>query len=235
MKPAPVTFISVQGTYNKIELALFCNDHCLDHVVQIDVKASSHLIPLLQNMLEKHSLTLSNLSFIAVDHGPGAFTSLRVTLSTVNGIAFAAGIPVVGVSGLHALLYQAQQNIVTESSKKRCFIVLLNAFNADVYYLIAPEGATPWIGCKNSDVLLDELVNLKSTYDFVWIGNGVRLSVTQTDVRFDITSQHIVFTACDVACATAIGHLAYQRWQQEGGSAQVEPYYLKTQLFAVKK
>ena len=64
------SFVSIQGTYNKIELALFSGATCIQVISKTDVKASSHLIPLLDSLLQKNNLTLKDLSFIAVDKGP---------------------------------------------------------------------------------------------------------------------------------------------------------------------
>jgi tRNA threonylcarbamoyladenosine biosynthesis protein TsaB len=44
-----------------------------------------------------------DLGCIAVTRGPGSFTGVRVGIVTAKGIAFALGIPVVGVSSLEAL------------------------------------------------------------------------------------------------------------------------------------
>ena len=53
------------------------------------VRASAQLLPLIDQLLVQHECELSDLDFIALDQGPGAFTSLRVVLTTINGIAFA--------------------------------------------------------------------------------------------------------------------------------------------------
>ena len=57
--------------------------------------------------LEACGLTLGDVTLLAVGLGPGPFTGLRVGLATIEGLAFATGLPVVGVSGLDALAVAA--------------------------------------------------------------------------------------------------------------------------------
>src|SRR5579862_7433876 len=109
-------FISIEGCYTHVEVALFKNKTCIDSIVKNDVKASSHLIPYLDTLLKKNNVTLDDLSFIAIDQGPGAFTSLRVSIATVNGIAYAHKIPLIGVHGLDALCHQTAKTLVNKTN-----------------------------------------------------------------------------------------------------------------------
>jgi tRNA threonylcarbamoyladenosine biosynthesis protein TsaB len=47
--------------------------------------------------------TLTDVSLLAVCLGPGAFTGLRVGLATIQGLAFARNLPVIGISALDAI------------------------------------------------------------------------------------------------------------------------------------
>ncbi len=55
------------------------------------------------DMLGRHGLTLHDVDLYGVAAGPGSFTGLRIGIAAVQGLAFAAGRPVVGVSALEAL------------------------------------------------------------------------------------------------------------------------------------
>ena len=61
------------------------------------------LLPLIQGVLHDAGLQVAQLDGVAVSIGPGSFTGLRIGLSTAKGIAFAHGLPVVGVRTLLAL------------------------------------------------------------------------------------------------------------------------------------
>ncbi len=54
-------------------------------------------------LLERHGRSLADVDVFAAAAGPGSFTGLRIGIATIQGLAFAAGRPVVAVSALEAL------------------------------------------------------------------------------------------------------------------------------------
>lgn len=63
------------------------------------------LMPNVVTLLTQQGLTASDLAGLVVGIGPGSFTGLRIGLSVAKGLAFAQGIPVVGVPSLHAIAH----------------------------------------------------------------------------------------------------------------------------------
>ena len=57
----------------------------------------------LMTLLEEERLTLPDVDVFAVATGPGSFTGLRVGIATMQGLAFAEGKPLIGVSAFDAL------------------------------------------------------------------------------------------------------------------------------------
>jgi tRNA threonylcarbamoyladenosine biosynthesis protein TsaB len=57
----------------------------------------------LMTLLEETRLDLRDIDLYAVTTGPGSFTGLRIGIATMQGLAFAAEKPLVGVSGFDAL------------------------------------------------------------------------------------------------------------------------------------
>ena len=66
---------------------------------------SRTLLPMAEDMLKNCDKKISDLDLIAVAHGPGSFTGVRIGVSTVKGLAWAAEKPVVGVSTLEAMAW----------------------------------------------------------------------------------------------------------------------------------
>ncbi len=66
---------------------------------------TSELMPAIDTVLTGVGATPSDLQGLAVAHGPGGFSALRAGLGAAKGLAFAAGLPVVGISSLEASAY----------------------------------------------------------------------------------------------------------------------------------
>jgi len=67
---------------------------------------SRTLLPMAEDMLKNAELSMADVDMIAVAHGPGSFTGIRIGVSTVKGLAWAADKPCVGVSTLDAMAWQ---------------------------------------------------------------------------------------------------------------------------------
>ena len=76
-----------------------------EYLLNVEATHSERLLPAIDRMLCDAGVGLDALSGIAVSIGPGSFTGLRIGLSTVKGLAYATGLPVVGVPTLEALAW----------------------------------------------------------------------------------------------------------------------------------
>src|SRR5512144_1547629 len=65
------------------------------------------LAPAIAELLSRSGLTMDNIQALGVALGPGSFTSLRVGLSLVKGLALARHLPLLGIPTLD--IYAASQ------------------------------------------------------------------------------------------------------------------------------
>lgn len=106
------------------------------------------LLPWIGSLLAEAGIGYSQLDSLAVDRGPGGFTSLRLGLSVAQGIALAHQLPVHPVSSLAALALQAR-----EAGAGANVIAVLDARMGEVYagwYEVDLGGLRPvadeWLG-----------------------------------------------------------------------------------------
>ena len=66
---------------------------------EADRQLARRLLAELENFLEAHECTMSQLEGLLAFRGPGSFTGLRIGLTVINTLAYAQSIPVVGETG----------------------------------------------------------------------------------------------------------------------------------------
>ena len=66
---------------------------------------SQTIMPMIDDLLSKASLDISDIDLFACSVGPGSFTGLRIGIGTVKGLAYGCGKNVCAVSTLEALAH----------------------------------------------------------------------------------------------------------------------------------
>jgi len=216
--------LAIQATYQNLSIALFRQDVCIGHVAHIHQRASSFLIPHVTALLSEHGLSLADMRYLAVDCGPGAFTSLRVAIATVNGIAFASRIPLVPVDSFQAIAHEAGSPRV---------LVLFNAFNSDLYAAYLQDGVIKKAGCVKYEALADFLAEHATNEAVTLVGNGVEAYPEALTHALEIFP-NLERSNVAVPDAQSVGACGYAAWLAGKTVEKVEPYYLKTQNFAIR-
>ena len=73
--------------------------------VNVAVTHGERLLAAVDQLLVAGGWAIGDVDALVVAIGPGSFTGLRIGVSTVKGLAFASGVPVVGVPTLDALAW----------------------------------------------------------------------------------------------------------------------------------
>jgi len=90
------------------------------------------------DILGRHGLALADVDLYGVAAGPGSFTGLRIGIATIQGLAFAHGRPVVGVSALDALAWAALE--APAGSKNRLAAAWMDARRDEVFASLSAPG-----------------------------------------------------------------------------------------------
>lgn len=113
-----------QYPYDNIECALTNNGTIVESAIVSKFQAIENFVPTIAQLLSNHHLTLSDISYIGTNVGPGPFNTLRAMLATINGIHFANKVPLVTLNALELLLEEHQEHNT---------VAMLHAFGKDVY------------------------------------------------------------------------------------------------------
>lgn len=96
--------------------------------------------PFVKQMLDQAGLSARDCDAVCVSKGPGSYTGLRVGVSTAKGIAFGAGIPLIGIGTLDILVQQgitaAQTILAPQGAREGSFeyiVPLIDARRMEVY------------------------------------------------------------------------------------------------------
>jgi tRNA threonylcarbamoyladenosine biosynthesis protein TsaB len=126
------------------------------------------ILPMIESLLVEAGITVAELDAIAFGRGPGSFTGVRIAASIVQGIAFAAELPVVPVSTLATLALGGWR----ETGQARV-LAALDARKDEVYwgsYLHTDDGMLELQG--EEVVCAPAAVALPATGDWVGVGSG---------------------------------------------------------------
>ena len=93
------------------------------------------LLPYIDELIGESQAPLNSLHAIALTHGPGSFTGIRIALSIAQGLSYASNVPLIPVSSLDALAYtflHSDNDVVLRTGD-----VVITAFDArmnEVYW-----------------------------------------------------------------------------------------------------
>ncbi len=79
-----------------VTVCLKRDDIIVQKLVEENEFGSQVLLPLITKVIEQEGITLSDLTAIEIDKGPGSYTGLRVGASVGQALGFTLNIPVNG-------------------------------------------------------------------------------------------------------------------------------------------
>lgn len=166
------------------------NGNVLTDVAPMVRGHAEHLLPMVQAIVARASLALPDVAGFVGTVGPGSFTGVRVGLSALKGFAFAAQVPVIGVSTFDVLALAAKQTFDTDN-----VCVIIETKRQD-FYVRMPQQAG---ACMRGH---DIAATLQP--DIVLVGDGIPRFMDETGYKtdhamvLDIASPALMF---DVAAA----------------------------------
>jgi tRNA threonylcarbamoyladenosine biosynthesis protein TsaB len=182
---------------------------------------SMFFVPAVQKLVDSLGMRLDQLSMIAVGHGPGSYTGVRIAVTAAKTMAWALNIPLLGISTLEAIAYGGRRAAPPPGTGEAWYIPLLDGRRGQAYTAVYRCRDQRWSvlagdGIRQVDAWLEEIRSLaagsgKKPERIVFVGETdgfkERLSsfAGNWDGNAEILNHHVR--------AEDIGLLAIRRWE----------------------
>lgn len=176
------------------------------------------LVPIISHLLNELDISKRDLHAIAVSQGPGSYTGLRIGVSTAKGLAYALGLPLIGIDTLDALAKSTFGMV----DKPDVVIPVLDARRMEVYAKVLGYGGELLMGL--SSVIVDQ----SSFSQYVVNGKAYLVGDAVEKLKGVLTEPGFVFVD-GTNSAKTVGELAFEKYQRSEFEdiAYFEPNYLK--------
>ena len=182
---------------------------------------TTELTPALSGLLNRCGVSMDMVSALGVAIGPGSFTSLRVGLSFVKGIALARHIPVVGIPTLDIIA--AAQPVWKHASR---LVTVIQAGRKRIAFSVYKYLKNEWqVQGEVRSGTIDELADEIETPTYV-------AGELSSEDRSRLARKRVnVLLASPVYCIrrpSILAELAWARWQKNDvdDAASLAPVYL---------
>ena len=180
----------------------------------------------IEALLAEHALSFDKLDALAWGRGPGSFTGLRIAAGVTQGLAFAAELPVVEVSTLAALAYEAWK-----ATGHTLVFACLDARIDEVYWgLFEIHDGVPVLRgeeqlCKPEAIAAD----LVEHGAWVAVGNGLNYGARFPAVLLERMQQRLPDVLPRAGHIATLGAAAFARGETVPAE-RVRPVYLRDKV-----
>lgn len=180
---------------------------------------SRTLLPMVEDMFKNTDIGINDVDLIAVAHGPGSFTGIRIGVSAVKGLAWAADKSCVGVSTLEAMAWHGV-------SAGGLICPVMDARRQQVYNaLFETEDGKPKRLCDDRAIALSELAQelRELGKEALLVGDGAKMCfeyLTKEGIACRLAPQNLVYQS-----AWGVGMAAQDK--KAGTADDLLPVYLR--------
>lgn len=148
-----MNILAIDTATEACSVAIMLDDKRYGNFALCPQKQSQNILPMIDELLKQHELSLSDMNLLAYARGPGSFTGVRIAASTIQGLALGSDLPVVEISTLATMAQQAYE----QYQKQRC-VAMIDARMNEVYFAAYEMKQGLMQACTEELVLSPELV-----------------------------------------------------------------------------
>src|SRR3989442_15475092 len=156
-------FASIETSTEWCSVALWADGEIAALERRAATRHSELALPMLERLLAAAGIGAGQLDAGAFGAGPGSFTGLRIACGLAQGLAFARGLPVIGISTLEAL---------AEESGATRVVACLDARMREGYYSALEKSGARWHEVIPAVCVAPSVAPRPPGEDWVGCGNG---------------------------------------------------------------
>ena len=180
------------------------------------MESASWIHTAIAQALQEASLSLKEVSAVAVSAGPGSYTGLRVGMATAKGLCFALGIPLITINTLHMMAVAALE----EPTRLLC--PMIDARRMEVFTGVYTKKLEEVLPAQALILQPDSFAALLEEDSITFFGNG--------SAKFQALQSHPhAFFKTITADASHLAVLASRAFEEQkfADLAYSEPFYGK--------
>lgn len=213
--------LALETSTEYCSVALWQDGAVLDRCELAGQKHSEILMKMLDGLLHDSGFRIRDMDCIAFGKGPGSFTGLRIACGVTQGLAFGAGLPVVGVCTMQAL---------AEASGMRRVIAALDARIGEIYHSAYEKHDGAWSAVSEPRLCKPE--DAPPVSGSGWFGAGSGFAAHHKSLGERYAGQLLFVDGIAVPQASAIAVIAAVRFAHGYGmdAAEALPLYLRDKV-----
>ncbi len=194
------------------------------------------LAKLTEEILKEHSLEVSDCKAVAVSSGPGSYMGLRIAASLAKGLAYGAGIPLVGIGTLDVIAQCALDSGIPEkvaavkdrSCERFTIVPMIDAGRMEVYTAEYSPECEELTEVEAKILTADSYKEELSAGKMIFTGNGAEKFRRMLEEELGATPENAFF-AEQIPHASGLRIKAFRAVQKgpEEDCAYFQPFYLK--------
>lgn len=170
---------------------------------------SRTLLPMAEGLLKNLDRSVRDLGLVAVAHGPGSFTGLRIGMAEAKGLCWALQIPVIGVSTLEAMAFGGPD---MDGTMLCC---AMDARRNQVYNaMFTVENGRPVRLTEDRAISLDDLAPELESYKKPWVLLGDGAELCYNNLKKNELTLHLAPEPLRLQNAYGVGRAALGREPQ---------------------
>ncbi len=224
-----MNYLAIDASTEACSVALQVNGKIYSRYDLCPQSHSLQLLPMVDELLAEAGIKISQCDGLIFGRGPGSFTGVRIGVGVAQGLAFAADLPVFGVSSLQAM---AQLAFIEGkvSDKSSGVIAAIDARMGEIYncYFMLDENNIMQPQCAETVIAPEQLAqNLSEVVHKAEYGVGTAWDAYEkqlTPLKSNLGTPEILFPSAEAMLTIGIASL-----QQGKGVAaeEAQPVYVR--------